>query len=157
MKLCRSIILSVVCFASTGATINAQTTKPVRSSKRKATLRCSPKRLSRGSRLILDMSVPHGGDLAIVGPDRTFFFVSFWQPDRTSASQSTFDWEKFKSRKRLEIITSQLKATPWAAGRDEKELVFNRTGWYRVLLSENLETDDGTPFSECRVYYVDRN
>ncbi|HLL73372.1 MAG TPA: hypothetical protein VK363_18175 [Pyrinomonadaceae bacterium] len=102
----------------------------------------------------LNMSVPHGGDLAVIAPGGDYFFLSFWQPDKTDARQSLFDWEAFKSRRQLTLDTARLKTKPYIAGRDEPELVFNRTGWYRVRLSENLETDDGTPVSECRVYYV---
>lgn len=157
MKLSRILFIALAGCILSEVEINAQLTKPVRPSvkrrARKSELRCAPRKIFRGDSLKLTMAVPHGGDLAIIAPGGDYFLISFWQPDKTSARQPLFDWEEFKSRKQLAFDTSRLKVQPWVAGRDEKELVFNKTGWYRVRLSENLETDDGTPVSECRVYY----
>jgi len=157
MRLSRILFLILVCCMLSEIESNAQLTKPVRTagrSARKSRLSCAPRKLFRGDSLRLNMSVPHGGDLAVIAPGGDYFFLSFWQPDKTDARQSLFDWEAFKSRRQLTLDTARLKTKPYIAGRDEPELVFNRTGWYRVRLSENLETDDGTPVSECRVYYV---
>lgn len=158
MKLSRIFFLLLVSFILADRGSNAQQTKPVRPPERggmrKSRLSCAPQKLFRGDSLRLTMSVPHGGDLAVVAPGGDYFFLSFWQPDKTDARQPLFDWEAFKSRRQLTLDTARLKTKPYIAGRDEPELVFTKTGWYRVRLSENLETDDGTPVSECRVYYV---
>ncbi|HEY0100514.1 MAG TPA: hypothetical protein VGB76_16330 [Pyrinomonadaceae bacterium] len=158
MKLSRILFLLLLGCILSEIETGAQATKPVRPPGRggmwKSRLGCAPRKLFRGDSLRLTMSVPHGGDLAIVAPGDGYFLLSFWQPDKTDARQSLFDWEAFKSRRQLTLDTARLKAKPWVAGRDEPEPVFSRTGWYRVRLSENLETDDGTPVSECRVYYV---
>jgi hypothetical protein len=49
--------------------------------------------------------------------------------------------------------------TSAAKGRsgDGDELIFTKTGWYGIRISYNLETDDGTPVNECKVYYVHRS
>lgn len=158
MKLSRIFFFLLVSFIFAGTEINAQTTKPVRPSERggmrKARLSCAPRKLFRGDSLRLTMSAPHGGDLAVVAPGGDYFLLSFWQPDKTDAWQPIFDWEAFKRMRQLTLDTARLKTKPYIAGRDEPESVFTKTGWYRVRLSENLATDDGTPVSECRVYYV---
>lgn len=158
MKLSRMLFIVLLGCTLSHIEINAQLTKPVRPhGKRrvwKNELSCAPRKIFRGDSLKLKMSVPHGGDLAIVAPGGDYFLISFWQPDKTAARQPLFDWEEFKSKRQLVFDTSRLKVQPWMAGRDENEPVFTKTGWYRVRLSENLETDDGTPVSECRVYYV---
>jgi hypothetical protein len=158
MKLSRILFIVLLGCTLSHVEANAQLTKPVRpQGKRRAwksELSCAPRKIFRGDSLKLKMSVPHGGDLAIIAPGGDYFLISFWQPDKTAARQPLFDWEEFKSKRQLTFDTSRLKVQPWMAGRDENELVFTKTGWYRVRLSENLETDDGTPVSECRVYYV---
>ena len=63
------------------------------------------------------------------------------------------DPDKFMKVGQLELITDKTKARPWVYGRDKNELIFTRSGWYSVRLSENLQTDDGTPVYQCRVYY----
>lgn len=157
MKLSRILFLLLVSFILAEREGNAQQAEPVRPPERgmrKGRLSCAPRKVFRGDSLRLTMSVPHGGDLAVIAPGGDYFFLSFWQPDKTDAQQPIFDWEAFKSRRQLALDTARLKTKPYIAGRDEPELVFTRTGWYRVRLSENLATDDGTPVSECRVYYV---
>lgn len=159
MKLGRALIPTLAFSLLLAGGASPQITKPVESHHQagaKVTFKCSPARLYQGDTLTLDMSVPHGGDLAIVSPDRTFFFISFWQPDEAALPQSLFDWEGFRSTRRIKLDTTRLKVKPWARGSDAVETVFKRTGWYKVLLSENLETDDGTPVSECRVHYTNR-
>jgi hypothetical protein len=157
MKSSRLLFVLLVGFILADTQINAQQTKFVRPPERgmrKSRLSCAPRKLFRGDSLRLTMSVPHGGDLAIIAPGGDYFLLSFRQPDKTDARQSLFDWEAFKSRRQLTLDTARLKTKPYIAGRDEPEPVFTKTGWYRVRLSENLATDDGTPVSECRVYYV---
>ena len=117
---------------------------------------CSPRRLYRGDTLLITMSVPHGGDLAIVGPDDRFSFIVYFQPDKNSKQQPLINREKFQSMAQLKIATDQIREMMWAADEKPNRLIFTRTGWYEIRLGANLETDDGTPFARCRVYYVNR-
>jgi len=118
---------------------------------RAVALTCSPDKLSRSDTLILNMTVPHGGDLAIVGPDNRIFNIIYWQ-DNAAPTQPMVDWEKFKTMKQLKLDIAQIKGL--LRERDRNELVFTKTGWYRVLLSENLEAEASRiPRFECKVYY----
>ena len=134
------------------ANIEAQSKTP-RSNSRKAKLTCSPSKLFRGDTLSLDMAVPHGGDLAVRAPDGTDFFVVYQAHDEGPGAASLMDPDKFMKVGQLELVTDKTKARPWVYGRDKNELIFTRSGWYSVRLSENLQTDDGTPVYQCRVYY----
>jgi hypothetical protein len=99
------------------------------------------------------MAVPHGGDLAVRAPDGTDFFVVYQAHDEGTGAAPLMDPDEFIKVGQLELITDKTKARPWVYGRDKNELIFTRSGWYSVRLSENLQTDDGTPVYQCRVYY----
>jgi hypothetical protein len=116
---------------------------------------CSPRRLYRGETLVLNMTVPHGGDLAIVGPKRSFSFIVF-EPSENSKQQPLINREKFETMAQLKLATDKVREMMWAADERPNRLIFTRTGWYEVWLSANLETDDGTPVAKCRVYYIHR-
>jgi hypothetical protein len=117
---------------------------------RKVSLRCSPRKLWLGDTLTLIMSVPHGRDLAILSPDDRFFWLKSWEPNNR---QTTAQWYAFEKVRQLKLVTSQAKGSV----SNGEELIFTKTGWYSIRISYNLETDDGTPFNECKVYYVHRH
>jgi hypothetical protein len=130
----------------------AQDVKPQPSARditRKVSLRCSPRKLWLGDTLTLHMSVPHGRDLAILSPDNKFFWLRSWEPNKREA---TAQWYAFEKVGRLGLVTSEAKGNV----SNDDELIFTKTGWYSIRISYNLETDDGTPYNECKVYYVHR-
>ena len=152
MKRILSVVLLSVLAPLAGFNALGQHTKPqpsARDIRRKVSLRCSPRRLSLGDTLTLNMSVPHGRDLAILGPDNKFFWLRSWEPNDEA---TTAKWYAFEKVRQLTIVTTDAK------GRvsTDDEPIFTRTGWYRIRVSYNLETDDGTPVRECRVYYTHR-
>jgi hypothetical protein len=115
---------------------------------------CSPEKLFSGGALTLNMPAPHGGDLAIVDPEGKFFFVVY-EPDSSGHSlmrQPFMNWEEFKSLRRLNLSTD-LSATLMAKDGNGNQRVFTKTGWYKLLLSENLETEIEAPVPQCKVYY----
>ena len=117
---------------------------------------CSPRKLYRGDTLVITMPVPHGGDLAIVGPNKRYSFIVYYQPDKNSKQQPLISREKFETMAQLKIATNQIREMMWASDEKPNRLIFTRTGWYEVWLGANLETDDGTPVAKCRVYYVNK-
>ena len=152
MKLFLSALLLSVVTLLASVSVLGQQSKPQPSAKdltRKVSLRCSPNRLWLGDTLTLNMSVPHGRDLAILAPGDKFFWLRSWEPNDENA---TAKWYAFEKLGQLKIATAEAK------GRvsTDDEPIFTRTGWYRVRISYNLETDDGTPVNQCRVYYTHR-
>ena len=130
---------------------SAQTVKPQRSraeQRRRVRFDCAPRRLRHGDTLTLVMSVPHGRDLAVFSPDDRIFWIKRWEPDDPA---TTAEWVAFENVRRLRLRTDTRKGN-LRAGEDE--LIFSKRGWYRVALSDNLETDNGTPVHVCRVYYA---
>ena len=130
----------------------AQSVKPQPSARdvtRKVSLRCRPRKLWLGDTLTLNMSVPHGRDLAILRPDDKFFWLRSWEPNDREA---TAQWYAFEKVGQLKLVTGEAKGSV----SNGEELIFTKTGWYSIRISYNLETDDGTPFNECKVYYTHR-
>jgi hypothetical protein len=130
----------------------AQDVKPQPSTSdlgRKVSLRCSPRKLWLGDTLTLHISIPHGRDLAILSPDNKFFWLRSWEPNN---QEITAQWYAFEKVGRLKLVTSEAKGKV----SNDDELIFTKTGWYSIRISYNLETDDGAPYNECKVYYVHR-
>ena len=154
--ICVRLLVSVMALCCLAVLIafdaSAQDVKPqpsARDVKRKVSLRCTPRKLWLGDTLTLSMSVPHGRDLAILSPDDKFYWLRSWEPrDREATAQ----WYAFEKMGQLKLVTSEAQGI---VSRDS-ERIFTKTGWYSIRVSYNLETDDGTPFSECKVYYVNR-
>jgi TonB family protein len=145
-------LLAIICEAVTAsAQIKPQPSEA--DARRRVRLVCSPRELFRGDALRLEMTIPHGRDLAVVGPGDDYYFLKYWDPEDKEA---TADWFAFERQPALDLPTLTT-AGEWSGVGDPRwERVFSRTGWYEVRLSYNLETDDGTPFQICRVHYTDR-
>lgn len=107
-----------------------------------------------GDTLKIEFKIPHPKDLGINTPDDDFFFLVYSYND--TAMPSLVDWNQFETTNHLEIITNKTKANPWNARIHESQIIFNKTGKYKILLSDNLETDDGTPVEYHTVYYFNR-
>ncbi len=108
-----------------------------------------------GDTLKIKFKIPHPRDLAIRNPENKFFFLVYEGSD--SLMPPLVDWEKFEHVGHLEIITNKTKAKPWDARINENQIIFTKSGKYEILLSDNLETDDGTPVEYQTVYYFNRH
>lgn len=105
-----------------------------------------------GDTLTIKFKVPHPKDLAILDPDGNFFFLVY--AGSQDGLKPLIDYETFGTLDKLDIVPSETKANPWNASIHENRIVFAKAGSYEIRLSENLETDDGTPIESVRVYYT---
>jgi hypothetical protein len=110
--------------------------------------------LYKGDTLRINFKVPHYKDLGIITPSENFFFVVYAYTEKDEPS--LVDWNEFENQRNIEIITDKTKANPWNAQIKENKIIFRETGVYKIQLSENLETDDGTPIEVRSVYYINR-
>lgn len=106
----------------------------------------------KGDTLKIKFKVPHFKDLSITTPKDKFYFVVYNQSKEEQPS--LVDWTGFANRKTIQIITDKTKANSWDTNIKTNQIIFNETGTYQVLLSENLEVDDGTPIEIKNVYYI---
>lgn len=110
--------------------------------------------LYKGDTLKINFKIPHSKDLGIKSPTDKFFFVVYSGND--TLMPSLVNWNEFKNHTYIEIITDKTKANPWDARETENKIIFNSTGVYKILLGENLESDDGTPIEIENIYYFDK-
>jgi len=108
--------------------------------------------LYKGDTLEMKFKVPHSKDLAITTPDDNFFFIVYAQSE--VEKPSLVEWNTFATMDYLEVVTDKTKANLWDARVKENRIIFTKTGKYEIRLSENLETDDGTPVELKTVYYI---
>lgn len=115
-------------------------------------LRCSPSVLRNSDTLTLSFSMPHPSELAVVGPDGTYFFLIF-EPDNSSTLRKPLYLKTvFREMRYLKLKVSEARGSPWVAGREASELLFTKSGTYEFRLTETLETED-LPVYACKVKY----
>jgi hypothetical protein len=112
-----------------------------------------PDTLHYGDTLVVRFKTPHFRDLAIYGPDDSFFFLVYAQYNEGGLAP-IYDYHKFADMESISLPTVSAKANPWHADINEHRLIFTKTGSYSIHLSENLETDDGTPVEIEKFYYI---
>ena len=112
------------------------------------------------------MSAPHGGYLAVVNPAGKYFFLTSDTPEASRADTEAgahplINTTDFVNMNSLQLATTEAQAVDWAkhwrGGKGRAEKIFNRTGWYKLLISHmNFERDNPSYDSLCKVRYVNR-
>lgn len=100
-----------------------------------------------GDTLKIKFNVPHYTDISIQTPNnnKNFFL--------TLDTLIIPDIINFNKQETLQIITNKTKSTPYVFGATERELIFNESGIYRLLISQNLETEGIYIETKKIVYY----
>ena len=127
---------------------------------------CTPEKFGCDTKLIISLKSPNGGYLAIEreGKNPDYYLLS--TPENSedqnfaAAANSLPFWtvETLKTLSRLELDSSQIRAVNLSKlnneGEGKAEPIFNQTGWYKILLSdENFEQDEPVITGQCRVFY----
>lgn len=112
-----------------------------------------PDTLWLGDTLTIRFRVPHPTDLAVFDPDDKFFFVVY--DGVMEGGPPLVPPGQFARMDRLQLLPG-VTANIWTAGVKEPQPIFTRAGTYELRLSEELETDDGTPVETETVYYTGR-
>jgi len=114
------------------------------------TLACQPQVVTKSDTLVLSMQASHGGDLGVTGPDSTFYWVVRDWKDLGDVLNAS---EEFRGLTRLRLPVEDASALPAVYGVDKPKRLFRKAGTYTFHLSEELETNSGTPVAECKVEY----
>jgi hypothetical protein len=110
--------------------------------------------LYKGESFDLHFDLPHAQYLGVVDPDGKFFYVVFPAANAVGKLTPLVTSEKFISLKTLKINTQTFKADPYIYGVMENQPVFNKSGNYRVVLGEDLHTDDESSLTIIHIQYV---
>lgn len=102
-------------------------------------MRCEPQTARVGQTIVLHMPLPHGGQLGVWAPSKTFFFIAFTPEEGVRPPIPT---SRFKRLRTLQLDTASARGLE-AISRDAvPERIFRVPGQYRFIVSQNLETDD---------------
>jgi hypothetical protein len=118
---------------------------------------CSPRTLNLGDTLVVKLTLPHGDDFVIVSPDENEWWLSSTNNYHDQWHETPFRASNFGDQSKINLQSSQLKVVPFIHGKTEPELVFSKPGRYRIVVSENFATDDGTPSYSCFVEFTNKN
>jgi hypothetical protein len=104
---------------------------------------CSPAVLSKGDKVSIRVSSPHGTDLGVRTPSNTFYFVYSCDTSLRSPQWKEIECETFSRRQRITIDPASFRASGTAQMADSKlDVVFKAPGVYTILLAKNLETEN---------------
>lgn len=116
-------------------------------------LECIPSALTEGDTLILKMPLPHGRELAAISPSGEYFMIVYHRIDLRSPLRPVMPSDEFTRLSEFRIDSKDFKAHPWREGANVYQKLFTISGKYQFLISDNLETDDGTPVLKCTINY----
>ncbi|HEX3074003.1 MAG TPA: hypothetical protein VHP30_10355 [Ignavibacteriales bacterium] len=145
MKRIFTFILLLFSLSFFQVALNAQTTSATK-------IMCTPDTLYVGDTLFVKMSLPHGDEMYIQGPDEVQYFISF-DGEAGNNLYALYKPEKFKYMTQIKIITNKTKAAPWIYSKTDNEIIFNRTGKYLIRVGDELESEMAS-YKDCEVYYI---
>lgn len=115
---------------------------------------CKPKSFGPHDTLTLRMEAPHGGEVAVTTPDKTWYqFV--YRPGTPNENYSVVPSETFKTMSMLKVPAA-IRLPPAVYGRDTPEVVFSRGGQYVLVMGENLHSDYTERPYICSVTFLPR-
>lgn len=103
---------------------------------------CSPNIVRPGDTLTIKTNKEYS-DLGVRVPDKKVNFVMLVAD---AYPEGLMDNSKFKSQMGIEVNVTSAKIMPHTK-------VFSKEGIYSFVISQNLETDNGTPAFECKVKF----
>jgi hypothetical protein len=115
---------------------------------------CTPKSFGPRDTLTFRMETPHGDEMAVTTPDKTWYqFV--YRPGTPNENYSLAPGETFKTMSTLKV-PADIRMPPAVYGRDTPEVVFNRPGQYVVVMGQNLHSDYTERPYICRITFSPR-
>lgn len=114
---------------------------------------CDKNVIGRGETITLHFRRPHGRFLGVIDADGHFFYLVFPALDAVEKLQPLITSELFVDLDSLTLDPHTLKADPYTYGVMENQPVFTKSGIYRIILGNNLHTDDATSVTTLLIQY----
>jgi hypothetical protein len=114
---------------------------------------CTPVTVHTKDELQIDLPQNHGGDMAIVSPSGEYFFLAFASEDPASKVTPIIPSATFKEMKRVQLKVSEAKGISWSEESPAPKGIFTKTGVYRILVSDALETEDPVLDGWCNIRF----
>jgi len=126
------------------------------SAKQRLALQCTPRVLSSGANLLVEVLGPRDRALRELGvrtPQGKFLFIAFTPENGVNTSHPTISSDDFLAKRSVDLKVSSLIGVDLSS--DTAERVFAAPGRYTFVASENLETEDETGANiSCTVQYT---
>ena len=120
-------------------------------------LKCYPQVLRNGEAFVIEMSKPHGTDIVIQAPGNISYDICWWVPEGSDDPKPIYRPEQCTELTRIEIVGGVTIGEGWNYSEKDfgkvKGIIFDVSGTYRVLMSENMEAGNPVIY-ECTVKYV---
>lgn len=114
---------------------------------------CDKNVIGRGETFTLHFERPHGKFLGIIDTDGHFFYLVFPEQDAVEKLQPLVTSETFVGMESLMIDPTTLKADPYTYGVFENQPVFTKSGIYRIILGDQLHSDDASSLTTVLIQY----
>lgn len=122
---------------------------------------CSPQKIYRGETLKISFRENHGGHFAIYPENREKFY--FIESENMDGENPQITETELKKLQQIELNTETTSKTDFNKTDSAENYViakvFDKTGWYRVIIGhQGLDVDfiDMPVTGSCRVYYVNK-
>jgi hypothetical protein len=106
------------------------------------------------NKIVLRFTRPHGPEIAIVTPDDRLYFLGERYYPGVTDPPPPFTEAEARALEQIDIDPATYKLRPFRADVIEQEPVFTVSGKYEVRVSENLQTDDDTPYDRCVIEFA---
>lgn len=107
----------------------------------KPRISCSPSHLRQGQTLRVRLPNAHGGEFGVWTPDNRFLFIAYQFDHESNPIEPPIPMAEFVKMRSLELATETTNGIELSE-HSGAERVFTRSGKYRFIVSENLETED---------------
>ncbi len=108
--------------------------------------------------ILVHLTIPHGKELAVRTPSGGFYYLVYPKDLATiPQAKPLYSITEFLKVDKLVFYPAKTKGNPHDVQFKGNQLIFKKTGTYELLISDNLSTDDGTPFEKLIIHYIHEN
>ncbi|NVM87088.1 hypothetical protein FHT32_000711 [Variovorax sp. SG517] len=150
-----AFVLGVVLFAVGSAFADGDgVSRKVTRSVQQGTMVCSPTSVRSNQSFTVHLPENYGPDVAIVDPVGRYFFLSFRPSASAPKHIPPITEQALRSQKTLVINANSAKGIELAVGSSGAwKKIFGKSGVYRVLISQTLETEAPVLDGWCEVLF----
>lgn len=108
--------------------------------------------------IVINLAIPHPKELAVRTPSGGFYYLVYPHDLPTiPQSKAMYSTAQFQKIDKLIFYPAKSKGNPHDVQFKGNQLIFKKSGMYELLMSDNLSTDDGTPFEKLIIHYIHEN
>ncbi len=108
--------------------------------------------------IVINFAIPHPKELAVRTPSGDFYYLVYPKDLPTiPQAKALYSITEFQKTDKIIFFPAKSKGNPHDVQFKGNQLIFKKSGKYEFLMSDNLSTDDGTPFEKLIIHYIHEN